>query len=72
MLGGKKPELIRQRDNALRELDRLRSELAAAREALKPFADLRVTRFMTDGLRYNFLVDAAWIRKAKTVGGMED
>lgn len=58
--------------NLLHQYDRLRAELAAAREALKPFADLRVTRFMTGGLRYNFRVDAAWIRKAKTVGGMED
>lgn len=54
------------------ELNRLRAELAATKEALKPFANLRVTRFMTDGLRYDFRVDAAWIRKARTVGDTEE
>lgn len=34
------------------------------REALKPIAGLRVGRFMTDGCRYDFRIDAAWIRCA--------
>lgn len=65
-------EFITDEQLLRREIDRLRAELTAAKDALKPFADLRVTRFMTDGLTYNFRVDAAWIRKARAVGGMED
>jgi hypothetical protein len=49
----------------------LRSEIASLRrqretlkEALEPFAKLRVTRFMGNGLRYEFRVDAAWVRAA--------
>jgi hypothetical protein len=45
--------------------DALRAERDALREALKPFADLHANRFMTDGLRYEFRVDVAWIRKAR-------
>jgi hypothetical protein len=36
-------------------------------EALKPFAKLRVGRFMTDGLRYDYRIDAAWLRRARRV-----
>jgi hypothetical protein len=39
---------------------------AKLREALEPFANLRVTRFMTDGLKYGFRVDAADMRRART------
>lgn len=54
------------------ELDRLRAENKVLRDALKPFANLRTTRFMTDGIRYDFRVDAAWIRKARAVSSMEE
>ena len=47
------------------ELYAVRAQLAVAREALEPFAQLRATRFMTNGLRYEFRIDAAWIRKAR-------
>jgi hypothetical protein len=36
---------------------------------LKPFADLRVTRFMVDGCKYNFRIDAADIRRARVASG---
>lgn len=39
--------------------------IARLREALEPFAKLNVTRFMMDGCRYDFRVDAAWIRGAR-------
>lgn len=35
--------------------------------ALEPFAKLRVTRFMTDGLKYEFRIDAADLRRANAV-----
>jgi chromosome segregation ATPase len=55
---------------ALSEANRQRSEaeaqLAVMREALKPFvANLHVARFMTDGCRYEYRIDAAWLRKAR-------
>jgi hypothetical protein len=37
------------------------------REALEPFANLRVSRFMTDGLKYEFRIDAGDLRRANAV-----
>lgn len=46
------------------ELTRLRERNAELEKALKPFGGLRVGRFMTDGLKYDFRLDVAWIREA--------
>jgi hypothetical protein len=40
-------------------------KLAMAVEALRPFTTLRATRLMTDGCKYDFRVDAGWIRRAR-------
>ena len=47
------------------ERDALRAELAAEREALEPFAKLNVSRFMTDGIKYVFRIDAKDVRRAR-------
>jgi len=44
---------------------KLREALAEDEKALEPFAGLQVARFMTDGCRYDYRLDAAWIRRAK-------
>jgi DNA repair exonuclease SbcCD ATPase subunit len=49
------------------ENERLRAKLERAKEALEPFGKLRVGRFETDGLRYDYRLDAAWVRRAHAV-----
>jgi len=44
--------------------DDMREAMAEAEKALEPFAGLRVARFMTDGYRYDYRLDVAWIRRA--------
>jgi hypothetical protein len=72
-------------EHAEDESDRLRAELAtkdaraeraeaeckALRKVLEPFAKLRVTRVMAEieGLRYEFRVDAEWIRTLNALRG---
>ena len=34
---------------------------------LEPFANLLIGRFMTDGIRYNYRVDVAWLRAARAL-----
>lgn len=57
---------IRFRHSDKSERDAALSALRTAAEALAPFAKLRVSRFMTDGLRYDYRLDSSWLRRART------
>jgi hypothetical protein len=48
----------KQRDAAL-------AALRTAEGALEPFANLPVGRFMNDGLKYDYRIDTAWLRRAR-------
>jgi len=68
-------EILFEQDCAKTELEDALSECRAEyeekitklREALEPLANLPVTRFMTDGLKYEFRVDAKDIRRGRAV-----
>jgi hypothetical protein len=50
---------------AAEKIVNLEDENAKLKEVLKPFANLRISRFMTNGLCYSFRVDVAWLRAAR-------
>ena len=64
-MGKKWLDACAERDAAIARAESAERKLAKAVEALRPFSALRVTRLMTDGCKYDFRVDAAWIRRAR-------
>jgi len=52
-------------DAAESQLAERDAEIMRLREALEPFSNLRVTRLMVDGIKYDFRIDAADIRRAR-------